>query len=293
MDYSLFFNHLSLLAASEEEAYLLLNNSFQGVLNLNKSGDRFFLYFDGESLDDCKLSENFTYGDFKNKLSDDDRELRLFIYQMEDKSPMIDNLSEQLTEELSQISSYFPNRPYDDNLDIFTIAWLQQGIMLSLATKDFWNTPIIKFLASKEKTDKPIQYEVYNISQEEHAKFILEKKFFDYCSDTIFTDNFKSWYEESKQEDKNKIKGIITHCYNNEFILGRPIIDTIKNSSFSNMKEIRVGNPHGQRGKIRILFAMTPNKQPAILHGFIKHSNDYTEHIEKADKLFKDLLNND
>ncbi|MBW1650832.1 MAG: hypothetical protein JRJ44_09220 [Deltaproteobacteria bacterium] len=145
MDYSLFFNHLNLPATSEKEAYSLLIDSLQGVLHLKQGGDRFFLYFDGESLDDCELSENFTYGDFKSKLSDDYRDLQLFIYQIEDKSSFLDNLPEQLTEDLSQISSYFPNRPYNTNLDIFTAAWLQQGVMLSLATEEFWNSSVIKF----------------------------------------------------------------------------------------------------------------------------------------------------
>ncbi len=300
MDYSLFFNHLNLPATSEKEAYSLLIDSLQGVLHLKQGGDRFFLYFDGESLDDRELSENFTYGDFKSKLSDDYRDLQLFIYQIEDKSSFLDNLPEQLTEDLSQISSYFPNRPYNTNLDIFTAAWLQQGVMLSLATEEFWNSSVIKFLASKEKKNKPIQCQVYNISKKEHADSILEainkkfeEKLSDICPNAIYHPNFLNWYDKNNIEEKAKIKEKLKVCCDAEFRLGRPFIDTLENSDFLNMKEIRIRGGASQIREIRILFAMTPERKPAILHGFFKYNDNYTPHIKKADKLFKDLLDND
>jgi hypothetical protein len=44
---------------------------------------------------------------------------------------------------------------------------------------------------------------------------------------------------------------------------------------------------------MRILFANTPSQKPVILHGFFKYNDNYTPHIKKADKLLKDLLDND
>jgi len=290
MDYSLFFNHLSLPASGEEEAYSLLIDSFQGVLNLNQNQDRFFLYFDGASLDDCKLSEGFTYSDFKSRLSDQSEiDLLTFIYEIEDKSPLLDRLSAELTDELSRISSYFQDRPYNSNLDIFTIAWLENGTMFSLATEKFWQNHIITFFSRREGEHEPFRCEVCNISEREHADFIMdaiESKPWDLCCSAIFTDNFMNWYEECKKEDQDKIKNKLRHCCENNFQFGRPLIDTLSDSRFPNMKEIRIGNAHAQSGKIRILFAITPNRTPAILNGFIKHSNDYTEYIEIADNLF-------
>jgi hypothetical protein len=226
-------------------------------------------------------------------LSDSNQiDLLAFIYEIEDKSPFLDYLSEELTDELSQLSSYFKDRPYNSNLDIFTISWLENGIMFSLATEKFWQNNVIIFLSSREGQHKPIRCEVYNISKREHANFILnarEQKIQDVCTNAIFTDNFMNWYDECKKEDRNKIKDKLRHCCENNFQLGRPIIDTLSGSRFPNMKEIRIGNAHAQSGKIRILFAITSNRSPAILNGFIKHSNDYSEYIKVADKLFDDL----
>ncbi len=291
MDYSLFFNHLSLPASGKEEAYSLLTDSFQGILNLNQNGDRFFLYFDGNSLDDCQLSQSFTYSDFKNRLSNEgDIDLLTFIYEIEDKSPFLDYLSQEFTEELYQLSSYFEDCPYKSNLDIFTIAWLENGIMLSLATKEFWRNYTIEFFSYREGEYKPIECEVYNISKKEHANIILdamEQKIQDVCINAKFTEYFLKWYNSCKEEDKNKIKDKLRHCCENNFQLGRPVIDTLSGSCFPNMKEIRIGNAHAQSGKIRILFAVNPDRIPVILNGFIKHSNNYTEHIKIADDLFK------
>jgi hypothetical protein len=58
------------------------------------------------------------------------------------------------------------------------------------------------------------------------------------------------------------------------------------------MKEIRVGNAHAQSGKIRIFFAMDSNRTANILIGFIKHSNDYSDYIKRADNLFESFSEN-
>ncbi len=294
MDYSLFYNHLSLPAYGEEAAYMLLIDSFQGVLHLGQNQDRFFLYYDGESIDDCQLTAGFTYSDFKNKLyAENQIDLLSFITEIEDKAPFLKYISKELTDELLEISSYFKDRPYDSNLDIFTIAWLENGIMFSLATEKFWQNHTVSFLSSRQGQHKPTECKVYNISQEEHADFILnalEQKIQDVCSDVIFTENFMNWYHRCKKEDRNKIKDKMKYCHENNFQLGRPLIDTLSGSRLQNLKEIRIGNAHAQSGKIRILFAIKPNRIPVILYGFIKHSDDYTEYVKIADKLFEDLL---
>ena len=59
------------------------------------------------------------------------------------------------------------------------------------------------------------------------------------------------------------------------------------------MKGIRIREAQARIREIRILFAMTPERKPAILHGFFKYNDNYTPHIKKADKLLKDLLDND
>ena len=293
MDYSLFFNHLSLPASNLNEAYSLLIDAFQGALYLNQNDDRFVLYSDDNSIDDCILAENFTYSDFKNRLAErGENDLLSFIYEIEDKSPFLDHISNDYINELTECLPYFPDRPYDANLDIFRLALLENGIMLSLATEEYWqNYTIIFFISREGKGDDRCQ--VYNISGKAHAASILddlERTLLDVCPNATFTGFFNEWYDDIKSEDRSKIRNILRHCHENNFQLGRPIIDTINDSQYPNMKEIRAGNPYGQRGKIRILFAMNTDRRPAILVGFIKHGSDYSKHINTADNLFQSIL---
>ena len=293
MDYPLYFNHLSTPASNLNEAYSLLIDAFQGVLYLNQSDDRFALYSDDNSIDVCELSENFTYNDFKSRLADQgENDLLSFIYEIEDKSPFLDHISNGELNELAEGLPYFHGRPYDANLDIFHLAFLGNGIMLSLATEKYWqNHTIIFFISREEGNDERCQ--VYNISGKAHATSILddlEETLLDVCPNAIFTGIFNEWFDDIKREDRSKIRNILRHCHENNFLLGRPTIDTINDSDYPNMKEIRAGNPHGQRGKIRILFAMDTNRRPAILVGFIKHGDDYSTHIQIADDLFQSII---
>lgn len=289
MDFSLFFNHLSLPAASEDEAYDLLFEAFQGILHLNQGDDRFFLYFDGNSFDSCELAENFTYRDFKTRLEHEQEiDLLYFIQEIEDKWPFIEHISDERFYELTELTPYFKNSPYD-NMDIFGLAWLDSGIMLSLATEKLWQNYNISFFISRSGEHEHARCKIYNISKKNHADLILkaiEESIYDICPNTIFYEDFREWYKKCKTEDKNKIKNILTHCCDNDFQLGRPIIDTLNDSEFSNMKEIRVGNAHAQSGKIRVFFVMDSNRKANVLIGFIKHSNDYSDKLKKADKLF-------
>jgi hypothetical protein len=68
--------------------------------------------------------------------------------------------------------------------------------------------------------------------------------------------------------------------------LGRPRVDTVKGSDYSNMKELRIqyqGDPW------RILFAFDPRRNPILLVGGCKRGNKrwYEEHIRIADRRFR------
>ncbi len=296
MDFSIFFNDLSLPAPSEDKAYVLLFDAFQGILHLNRDDDRFILYFDGNSLDPCQLAENFTYGDFKNRLYDEQEiDLLSFLQEIEDKSPFIDYISNERLYDLADLAPYFKDRPYDNRMDIFSLAWLESGIMLSLASDALWQDYTISFCVSKLGKHEPAKCQVYNISKKNHAGLILdalEESIYDICPNARFDDYFLDWYEGCKKEDKTKIKHKLKHCCENHFQLGRPVIDTLNDSELSNLKEIRVGNAHAQSGKIRIFFAMDSNRKANILIGFIKHSNDYSDYIKMAGNIFKSLSGN-
>jgi hypothetical protein len=71
--------------------------------------------------------------------------------------------------------------------------------------------------------------------------------------------------------------------------LGRPYVDTIKGSAFTNMKELRVqydGNPY------RILFAFDPQRQAVLLIGGNKRGDKrwYEKNIPIAERRFAEYL---
>ncbi len=72
-------------------------------------------------------------------------------------------------------------------------------------------------------------------------------------------------------------------------LLGRPYVDTIKGSAFTNLKELRVqhdGNPY------RILFAFDPQRQAVLLIGGNKGGDKrwYEKNIPTADRRFMEYL---
>ncbi len=291
MDYPLFFNHLSTPARDPVEAYSLLFDTFQGVLCLNQGDDRFFLYFDGDNIGHCTLATDFTFNDFKSSLKDNrEVDLLAFIDEMEDKSPAFEYIEAEDFEKLSRFSIYIENRPYV-NMDIIGHAWLVGGTLISLSTEPFWSNHIILFNILVEGATRPDKCQVYNVACKGHSNLVLlamEKCLTDLCPLAIFTDEFIDWYNLLKKEDRTKTKDKVVYCYDNNFQLGRPTIDTLDGSAFPNMKEIIVGNAHAQNGKIRILFALDSKSRANIFVGFIKHSNDYTDYIRVADRLFKE-----
>ena len=73
--------------------------------------------------------------------------------------------------------------------------------------------------------------------------------------------------------------------------LGRPYVDTIRNSRFKNMKELRVSS----QGALRVLFAFDPERRAVLLLGGDKSKdsrwNDwYVDAIQRADNLFQQHL---
>ncbi len=72
--------------------------------------------------------------------------------------------------------------------------------------------------------------------------------------------------------------------------LGRPYVDTLEGSAFTNMKELRVqfrGDPW------RILFAFDPNRTAILLVGGNKRGDKrwYKKHLPVADERFQRHLN--
>lgn len=74
--------------------------------------------------------------------------------------------------------------------------------------------------------------------------------------------------------------------------LGRPWVDTLKNSKHSNMKELRF---KAKNGVWRVAFAYDPKRQAILLvagnKSGVSESRFYKELIRKADERFSSYLN--
>lgn len=73
--------------------------------------------------------------------------------------------------------------------------------------------------------------------------------------------------------------------------LGRPIVDTVRGSSYKNMKELRPGS--SGKSELRMLFAFDPQRQAIMLVAGDKAGNWkkwYRENIPIADARFTEHL---
>jgi hypothetical protein len=105
----------------------------------------------------------------------------------------------------------------------------------------------------------------------------------------IFHDQFEVWFDQQDPALQEEIAAVLDVLSSEGPTLSRPYVDTIEESSFNNMKELRVqfkGSPW------RILFAFDPVRKAILLLGGNKRGNKrwYKENIPIADKRFRDYL---
>jgi len=104
--------------------------------------------------------------------------------------------------------------------------------------------------------------------------------------DVLLDEEFDSWLETLEEGLQDEISAAIEILSRLGPNLHRPRVDTVKGSSFPNMKEFRIqyqGNPW------RILFAFDPRRNAILLVGGNKRGKKrwYDEHILIADKRFR------
>lgn len=106
-----------------------------------------------------------------------------------------------------------------------------------------------------------------------------------------FDEDFAGWYE--RQEAGLRIEIVSVSGLLKQFgpHLGRPQVETIEESSYSNMKELRVqykGDPW------RILFAFDPQRAAILLVGGCKAGDKrwYKKNVPIADERFRRHLEN-
>ena len=105
----------------------------------------------------------------------------------------------------------------------------------------------------------------------------------------VFHREFEEWFFEQVPEVQKSIAMVLDILEERGAGLGRPYVDTIKGSAYTNMKELRVqhdGNPY------RILFAFDPQRQAVTLIGGNKGGDKrwYDVNIPIADRRFAEYL---
>jgi hypothetical protein len=103
-----------------------------------------------------------------------------------------------------------------------------------------------------------------------------------------YTDEFYEWFTQLADGEQEAIVASVSVLERDGPGLGRPLVDSIRNSRHANMKELRP-----PAGVIRILFAFDPRRVAILLIGGDKRDrwdSWYTEFIPYADDLYDDHL---
>ena len=296
MEHRLCLNPNSFPAASAEIAYSLFNDALQGVLELNQGGDRYVFYLDtrqGYDLQNFPLAESFTYHDFMQQLMENgEMDLYLFLIELEDKSPALNYLADELIEEIANYSFYIPNCAVLDYADTLSLAYFLDAILLSINTSSQWANPqvtIARIADDGRYIDEKLT--LHHIATQAHGQHLFQQFSQDdikaVCAQTVMTAEFVTWYQELIAENKRRVLDKCKLACERQFQGAKPLFDSLTNSD--GIREIRFSAYSG--GAIRILFKALSDTRHAILLGFIKKSNNegYDENIPKAEKLFRQL----
>jgi len=293
MDNTVCLNSNSFPADNLDIAYELFNDSLQGLLNLNTGTDRYILYYDNpnsEPLDHLKLAEQFSYTEFKAKLlAQGEQDLFLFLDELEDKSPAMDFLSDEVMDDLGIYSFYMPGYAIANNTDIFGLTWFLQAVMLSINTDEQWNIHKIAIARTDDGQFIDEELSISNIASCEHGQLLYDEfthvDINNICDKCILTDEFIDWYEDQTDENRHRVIEKLSLSSDKEFQGGKPLFETLTNAD--GLREIRFSAYSG--GAIRILFKALGGSKQAILVGFIKKSDSegYEFNIKKADELYE------
>lgn len=100
------------------------------------------------------------------------------------------------------------------------------------------------------------------------------------------TERFDEWFESLIAKKQRSIVAAVGLLREDGPTLGRPVVDSIKGSRHSNMKELRAGT-------LRVLFAFDPDRTAVLLLGGDKRDRWqqwYREAIPEADDLLEKHL---
>lgn len=103
-----------------------------------------------------------------------------------------------------------------------------------------------------------------------------------------FTDEFEEWWETLTADEQEGVRVAVDALQERGPVLGRPFVDTVKDSRHQNMKELRP-----PEGNLRVLFAFDPRRMAVLLIGGDKTGRwkrFYQRMIPVADDLYDEHL---
>jgi hypothetical protein len=108
-----------------------------------------------------------------------------------------------------------------------------------------------------------------------------------------FHPKFKAEFDELSVEVQDELLASIVLLRKYGPSLGRPEVDTLNNSKYTNMKELRF---RASGGVWRVAFAFDPQRNAILLvagdKSGVSEGRFYKRLIEKADKRYKEYLDN-
>ncbi|MBE0509077.1 MAG: type II toxin-antitoxin system RelE/ParE family toxin [Marinospirillum sp.] len=292
MDLIFCINTNSFPAANQQSGQTLFDNAIQGVLELADAGQgRCQFYYDsnGESLHTLEIARGFTYEKFVDASEPD---LQLFLLEVEDKSPALDALSSDQIEEMAANSYYLPGQAMDAHPDVYALAWVTSGYLLSLATEAKWQGDTIKICKADEQGRFVDDYLLLkNVADQAHGRQHYQQ-LYAINLDVILSghqasNEFKAWFAELDNANQKIVADKLKLAVEKGFQGGNPLFDSLSNGS--GLREIRCSAFAG--GAIRILFKHHTDATYALLNGFIKHSDNegYARYVPMAERIYNNL----
>lgn len=104
-----------------------------------------------------------------------------------------------------------------------------------------------------------------------------------------FTNEFDDWFQELSAFEQNAVGAAVEVLGAYGPGLGRPLVDTVKQSRHANMKELRPPS-----GNLRVLFVFDPRRAAILLLSGDKTNrwrSWYEEAVPRADRLYDEHLN--
>lgn len=101
------------------------------------------------------------------------------------------------------------------------------------------------------------------------------------------TIEFDEWWETLTDSEQRRVVASVEALEELGPVAGRPLVDSVKGSRHSNMKELRVGST------IRVFFAFDPMQIAILLLGGDKAGKTkrfYKQMIRKADRIYDEHL---